>query len=147
MVMIAVMKLIWLTLALTVDGDKVQGVWQLTESRMKQHVFQKTSDSDGEDKLVTFNGKGIYSSAEFTWNHSGGPSALRFLNSDKLGEQYENDIFIRNVNDQSIYHFDLINDRRQLLLNGNLTHKFQISEKRWKESFLPKHLLALQISK
>jgi hypothetical protein len=39
-------------------------------------MYFKTSDSDGEDKLVTFNGKGIYSSAEFTWNHSGGPSAV-----------------------------------------------------------------------
>ena len=121
--------------------DKVQGVWQLNDSRMKQRVFKETSDSDGEDKLVTFKGKGMYSSPEFTWNHSVGPSALKFLNSDKLGKQYENDIFIGNVNDQTIYHFDLTNDRRQLLLNGNLTDKISDSSKEMKGVIFAKGLL------
>jgi aldose sugar dehydrogenase len=42
-------------------------------------------------------GKGKYSSPEFTWRESLGPSAIKFLNSDRLGKQYENDIFVGDI--------------------------------------------------
>jgi glucose/arabinose dehydrogenase len=48
---------------------------------------------------------------------------VKFLNSDKLGKQYENDLFVGNVNDQNIYHFDLTNGRSDLSLNGTLADK------------------------
>ena len=40
--------------------------------------------------------------------------------SDKLGEEYENDIFIGSVNKGMIYHFDLNNDRKSMALTGEL---------------------------
>ncbi len=46
------------------------------------------------------------------------PTAIQFLNSDKLGKQYENDLFLAGFNDGSLYHFDLNNDRGSLILNG-----------------------------
>ena len=47
-----------------------------------------------EINLVNFNGKGKFSSPEFVWDQPVGPTALLFLASDKLGAEYENDIFV-----------------------------------------------------
>ena len=112
--------------------DKVQGIWQLNASQMRMGVFQnRGNDGSNNSTLVTFNGKGKYSSPEFTWNNAVGPSAVKFLNSDKLGKQYENDLFVGNVNDQNIYHFDLTNGRSELSLNGTLADKISdITDKR-----------------
>ena len=104
--------------------QKVMGIWQLNESKMKNRVFQDGDDSESLNaKLVTFNGKGKYSSPEFVWNNPVGPSAIKFLTSEKLGKQYENDIFVGNVNQQNIYHFDLTKSRSALSLNGTLADK------------------------
>ena len=51
-----------------------------------------------------------------------GPTALLFLASDKLGSEYENDIFVGSVKNGVIYHFDLNNDRKSLLLTGDLSN-------------------------
>ncbi len=50
-----------------------------------------------ENGLVDFGGKGKYSPHEFTWHDSLGPSTIKFLNSDRLGKQYENDIFVGDI--------------------------------------------------
>ena len=60
-----------------------------------------------ENGLVDFGGKGKYSHPEFTWCESLGPSAIKFLNSDRLGKQYENDIFVGDIDKGNLYHFDL----------------------------------------
>ena len=66
--------------------------------------------------LVDFNGKGKYSPPEITWFEDVGPTAIRFLNSDKLGEQYENDMLVGDIVNGNIYHFDLNKKRTALLL-------------------------------
>ncbi len=38
-----------------------------------------------------------------------------FLNSDKLGAQYKNDMFVGDVNNGNLYHFKLSADRTKLL--------------------------------
>ena len=81
-----------------------------------------TNTSDIQ-KLVDFDGKGKYSSPEFIWNFSVGPSALRFLDSGKMGLQYRNDIFVGDVNNGNIYNFDLTKDRKGLSLNNLLQDK------------------------
>ena len=47
------------------------------------------------------------------------PTAITFLNSDKLGEQYENDMFVGSVKEGRIFNFNL-NDNRTELVLGNL---------------------------
>ena len=49
-----------------------------------------------------------------------GPTALKFLNSDKLGMQYVNDMFVGDVHNGWIYHFDLNEARTDLILGGGL---------------------------
>jgi aldose sugar dehydrogenase len=56
-----------------------------------------------------------YSDPKFEWADPVGPTALMFLNSDKLGTQYKDDLFVGDVNNGNIYHFKLSEDRNQLL--------------------------------
>jgi aldose sugar dehydrogenase len=73
--------------------------------------------------LVDFDGSGKYSDPEFVWSVTLGPTALIFLHSDKLGQQYQNDIFVGSIVTGNIYHFDLNEDRTQLVLTGDLEDK------------------------
>ena len=76
-------------------------------------------DFNAED-LVTFQGKGNYSDPEFVWTDTVGPTAIKFLDSDRLGKHYENDVFVSDVTQGNIYHFDLNANRTQLVLEGVL---------------------------
>jgi glucose/arabinose dehydrogenase len=73
--------------------------------------------------LVQFEGKGKYSDPELVWMDTEGPTAAKFLVSDKLGTQYKNDLFVADVHNGRIYHFDLNEDRTQLVLEGPLADK------------------------
>jgi aldose sugar dehydrogenase len=76
-----------------------------------------------QDDLVYFNGNGKYSDPEFSWavtdRFRTAPTSIVFLNSDKLGKQYENDMFVGDVRG-TIYNFKLSEDRMSPLLNGAL---------------------------
>ena len=76
----------------------------------------------GED-LVDFGGTGVYSEPEFAWQNTVGVTAIHFLNSTALGEQYANDMFVGDINNGRLYHFDLNQDRTGLLLEGVLEDK------------------------
>ncbi|HEX7207312.1 MAG TPA: PQQ-dependent sugar dehydrogenase [Nitrososphaeraceae archaeon] len=96
--------------------SKVQGMWEVKESFGGNAVLEL-------DNLIDFDGKGRYSEPEFAWNNTVAPTAVKFLSSDKLGTKYENDLFIGDANNGNIYHFDLNNDRTELVLQGQLTDK------------------------
>jgi aldose sugar dehydrogenase len=83
---------------------------------------------DPDRDLVDFGGKGKYSDPEFEWIDTIAPTAITFLNSDKLGKQYENDMFVGSAKD-TLYHFDMNQDRTALLLDGtSLSDKIADSE-------------------
>jgi glucose/arabinose dehydrogenase len=95
--------------------NEIQGIWQ---HRNLQHLGKIViNNSEG---LVNFGGKGKYSAPELTWNGTVAPTALKFLNSDKLGKRYENDLFVASFNLGVIYHFDLNKDRTGLKLPGTI---------------------------
>jgi aldose sugar dehydrogenase len=82
------------------------------------------ADSDNPPKgLVTFDGKGVYRAPELTMLQTIAPTALKFLNSDKLGRQYENTIFVGDVDNGNLYNFKLNEDRTGLALEGPLADK------------------------
>jgi len=97
--------------------EKVQGIWKLNHIREKEGIFNY---SNNEVELVDFNGKGIYSNPEFVWDKPVGPTALVFLDSNKLGQQYTNDMFVGSVKKGTIFHFHLKPDRESLDLTGDL---------------------------
>ena len=76
-----------------------------------------------QDELVDFDGKGKYSDPEFSWisdsDFRTAPTSIVFFNSDRFGQQYENDVFVGDVRG-NIYHFNVDKDRTDLLLNGPL---------------------------
>ncbi|MGA8914253.1 MAG: PQQ-dependent sugar dehydrogenase [Nitrososphaeraceae archaeon] len=76
--------------------------------------------------LVDFGGKGKYRSPEFTWHQVVAPTAIKFLNSNKLGKQYENDMFVGDYLYGNLYHFKLNQNRTGLLLlEGPLASKVE----------------------
>lgn len=77
----------------------------------------------GSGNLVDFDEKGKYSDPEFVWSITLGPTAIIFLHSDKLGELYQNDIFVGSIVTGNIYHFELNQDRTQFVLGGELEDK------------------------
>lgn len=77
------------------------------------------NESDLDD-LVLFNARSHYSDPEFSWTEPVGPTALAFLNSSGLGEEYEGDMFVGDINNGAIYHFDLNENRSALVLEGAL---------------------------
>ena len=89
-----------------------------------QGMASNTDDGfDLEEDIVDFEGKGKYSDPELVWMDTEGPTAAKFLVSDKLGTQYKNDLFVADVHNGRIYHFDLNEDRTQLVLEGPLADK------------------------
>lgn len=80
-------------------------------------------ESNLDEMLVTFNGEGKYRDPEFVSKQTIGPTALKFLSSDKLGPQYLNTMFMGDVNTGNLYNFELNHDRTGLSLSGPLADK------------------------
>ena len=102
----------------------VQGLWKPVSSNDSNHDLRSGDNVTlSPTDLIDFGGKGNYSSPEFIWKYTVGPTAIKFLTSDKLGRDYQNDLFIGDNNLGNIYHFDLSKDRRHLVLRGALEDK------------------------
>jgi aldose sugar dehydrogenase len=97
---------------------QVQGIWAVEGSLKKGPV-----NSNPSANLVDFGGKGKYRAPEFMWTKPIAPTALKFLNSAKLGSQYQNDMFVGDIKNGNLYHFDLNQARTGLVLNGTLSNK------------------------
>jgi glucose/arabinose dehydrogenase len=111
------------------EGDEINLVEPGFNSGWAQVQGMSTSSANNNDQdftpenLVDFNGRGTYSDPEFEWQQTLGPTALIFLHSDRIGQQYQNDIFVGSIVTGNIYHFDLNEDRTQLVLAGELEDK------------------------
>ena len=95
----------------------VQGIW------MDRTYFGGEIAPVPPAGLVNFDGKGKYSVPEFAWNHTVAPTAVKFFASDKMGEQYKDNMFVADILNGYIYHFKLNEDRTQLMLDGPLNDK------------------------
>ena len=99
-------------------GDEINMVfpgfnsgWNLIQGYAKDSQEGHTDPSD----LVKLSKSAKYADPKFEWADPVGPTALVFLNSDKLGAQYKNDLFVGDINNGNIYHFKLNADRTELL--------------------------------
>jgi glucose/arabinose dehydrogenase len=106
-------------------SDRVYGIWEANEfgDILKNKNGEAVVVGNNPANLVTFGGKGHYSPPEFIWVKTIAPTALLFLDSDKLGSKYQNDIFVGSADGGRIFHFDLNDKRDGLVLKGNLTDK------------------------
>ncbi|MFI5424322.1 MAG: PQQ-dependent sugar dehydrogenase [Nitrososphaerales archaeon] len=103
-------------------------------------VIQGTSALNhlDESELENFNGRGRYRDPEFDWVTTVAPTSVLFFNSDKLGKNYENDLFVGSVHNGTIYHFDLTKDRTHLDLKGELVDKIANTANEVKEIMFAK---------
>jgi aldose sugar dehydrogenase len=105
------------------DNDEVNLVAPGFNSGWLKMQGMAPPNFDPNTELVTFGDKGKYHDPQFVWRQTIGPTALKFLNSDKLGKQYENTIFTGDVDTGNLYNFKLNADRNGLQLAGALSDK------------------------
>jgi aldose sugar dehydrogenase len=92
----------------------IQGIWNHDSGNAQKGTLNLNG-------LEDFDGKGNYSEPEFTWKDTVGPTGIIFFNSDKMGFEYKDSLFVGDVHNGNLYHFHLNDDRTSLLLDGMLT--------------------------
>jgi len=98
--------------------SQVAGIWEVAAGSKPGPAIG--ADSNNPPKgLVTFDGKGVYRAPEFTWLQTIAPTALKFLKSDRLGKQYENTMFVGDVDYGRLYNFKPNEDRTGLAISSN----------------------------
>ena len=114
--------------------NQIQGIWKPTyggERGADYIAGMKSLNPDNE--LVNFGGNGRYSPPEFIWKEAVAPTAIKFLHSNRYGKDYKDDLFVGDVNNGNLYHFDLNKDRSGLLLSGRLQDKIADSREELKK--------------
>jgi aldose sugar dehydrogenase len=84
----------------------VHGIWRQDGGKIESEATKLGG------RLVSFDGRRKYSYPV------SGFTALKFLDSDKLGDPYRNDIFVGDFHHGRIYHFDLNESRTGIVLVG-----------------------------
>ncbi len=79
------------------------GGWSLIQGFSKDDLLGTGATPDD---LVYF-GKGSYAEPKSSWITPIEITALKFLNSDKLGNQYQNNMFVGDINNGLLYRFIL----------------------------------------
>ena len=106
-----------------IDKDEINYVYPGFNSGWRKTMGMALSRFDPNEDLFYFDGKGKYSDPEFVWKETVAPTALKFLNSSKLGSQYENTIFVGDVKTGNLYNFKLDSTREGLQLDPPLEDK------------------------
>jgi aldose sugar dehydrogenase len=82
--------------------------WQAVMGPLSRN--SNNTDSILRDKLVLFPGS-YYSDPVISWKEVVAPTAIEFLNSSKLGDEYEDNIFVGDYKNGNLYFFKLNNTR------------------------------------
>ena len=67
-----------------------------------------------ENNLVNFLGSSSYADPVFSWGRAVGVTDIEFYNSDRLGDDYTNNIFVADANNGHLYFFEVNEDRSGL---------------------------------
>ena len=107
------------------DGDEINLINPGFNSGWNQmYGFSASQKKFNVDDLVTFDGNGKYNDPKLVWTKGAGLTSIVFLDSDKLGPQYENDMFVGDVHNGRIYHFELNQARNDLVLPTALADRY-----------------------
>jgi glucose/arabinose dehydrogenase len=107
------------------EGDEINLIYPGFNSGWhKVYGFSSSPKNFDFDEMVTFDNRGKYSEPKLVWAGSTGLTSIVFLNTDKLGTQYKNDIFVGAVQNSRIYHFDLNKERNDLVLPETVVAKY-----------------------
>ncbi|MDN5846094.1 MAG: PQQ-dependent sugar dehydrogenase [Candidatus Nitrosocosmicus sp.] len=96
--------------------------WVQVQGFMNDNLLTR-ENTPSIDDLVYF-GKSKYADPKYAWEWPIGITALKFLNSDRLGNEYQNDMFVGDINNGLLYRFTLNEARNDIVLDptysGNL---------------------------
>ena len=105
-------------------GDEINMVypgfnsgWSLIQGLSRNDLLGSGATSDD---LLYF-GQGSYAEPKLSWVTPIGITALKFLNSDKLGTQYQNNMFVGDVNNGLLYRFVLNEARDDISFDNGYT--------------------------
>ena len=73
-----------------------------------------------ESDLVLFEGA-KFSDPEFSWRDSIGVTDIEFIESDRLGNKYKDNVFVGDINSGNIYFFELNGQRDGFVLQDGLS--------------------------
>jgi aldose sugar dehydrogenase len=93
----------------------IQGLWK--------PLNQSIGPVEIHPNLVTFGGRGNYTSPKFVWLTPTAPSAIKFINSHQYGDDYKDTLLVADTNNENIYDFKLDSKRQNLNLKGELADK------------------------
>jgi glucose/arabinose dehydrogenase len=88
------------------------------------------------DDRLAFGGKSHYSHPELASIPSMGLTGLSFLDSDKYGAHYENDLLVGDFHNGFLYHFELSRERTELNLTSALGDKIADNMKELDQNIL-----------
>jgi glucose/arabinose dehydrogenase len=74
----------------------------------------ESSNVTSENELVNFLGSSSYADPVFSWGRAVGVTDIEFYDSDKLGNDYTNNIFVGDANNGDLYFFEVDEDRSGL---------------------------------
>lgn len=94
----------------------IQGIWNHKGGKAEKGPLNLSG-------LEDFDGTGNYSAPEFTWNNTVAPTALKFFDSDQMGNEYNNSLFVGDMKNGNLYQFNLNDNRTSLVLDGTLADK------------------------
>ena len=102
--------------------EKAQGIWD------REKYLEGSIASKEPSNFVNFGGKGKYSNPEFTWKIPVGVTSIKFLDSDKLGKDYQNDMFVGDIHNGNIYHFEVNENRDGIGIDINQQQQSGLSD-------------------
>ncbi len=74
----------------------------------------ESSNVTSDNELVNFLGSSSYADPVFSWGTAVGVTDIEFYDSDKLGNDYTNNIFVGDANNGHLYFFEVNEDRSGL---------------------------------
>ncbi len=77
---------------------------------------------------MVYFGKGQYADPKFVWTLPVGVTALKFLNSHRLGDQYANNMFVGDINNGLLYRFTLNEERDAIFINDTYVGNTELLE-------------------
>lgn len=106
--------------------NQLMGIWERGGGDPREG--DSTVAQQQPNTLVDFDGRGEYQPPKLAWLYTIGPTAIKFLNSDRYGSEVENDLFVGDIHAGNIYHFKLNQDRTELLLPPPLDDRLADTE-------------------
>jgi glucose/arabinose dehydrogenase len=106
------------------DGDEINLVEPGFNSGWNEiYGFSSSQKAFNLNELVTFDDRGHYEEPKLVWTKSTGLTALIFLDTDRLGHQYRNNVFVGSVHNGHIYRFELNSQRNDIALPQVLANR------------------------